>query len=246
MKNIRVIMVLAALGLILSLAGCSDNNGSTGSQPVTQEQTTQSSPSKTPTIAEKTVDKPAAAPTIETAKEAAPAPATPVLSANPVVVMQTSKGDITIELWPDKAPITVENFLTYVNEGFYDGTIFHRVIKGFMIQGGGFTPEMQQKSTRAPIKNEAAANLPNSRGTISMARTNTPDSATCQFFINHVDNTMLNYQGSARPGYAVFGKVISGMAVVDAIANVNTGNHGPFQNVPVQPIVIEKVTIQKP
>ena len=139
---------------------------------------------------------------------------------NKKVKLETSVGDIVIELNGEKAPITVKNFLGYVDSGFYSGTIFHRVIKGFMIQGGGFTEDMIQKQTKSPIKNEASNSLKNDRGTIAMARTSIPDSATCQFFINTVDNSFLNYTNSSNPGYAVFGKVIEGMDVVDKIAKI--------------------------
>ena len=168
-------------------------------------------------------------------------------AANPVVLMKTSLGTIRIELWPGKAPETVKNFLQYVDEGFYDGTTFHRVISNFMIQGGGFTQEMRQKPTHAPVKNEAAAELKNDRGTISMARTSVVDSATSQFFINVVDNASLNHtdNSSSGFGYAVFGKVIDGMDVVDKIKNVATSNSGQFQNVPVKPVVIESLKREK-
>jgi len=151
--------------------------------------------------------------------------------------MSTSLGDITIELDAEKAPITVENFLAYVDEGFYDGTIFHRVIPGFVLQGGGFTADMQQESTHAPIKNEADNGLKNDRGTLSMARTPEVDSATSQFFINLVDNAFLDH-GTRDFGYAVFARVIEGMDVVDKIATVETGNHGMHQGVPLEPVVI--------
>jgi cyclophilin family peptidyl-prolyl cis-trans isomerase len=166
-------------------------------------------------------------------------------SANPVVKMLTTKGLIVIELDAEKAPITVKNFLEYTKDGFYNGTIFHRIIKGFMIQGGGFTADMQQKKTKPPIKNEAANGLKNKRGTIAMARTGIPDSATSQFFINHKDNAMLDYRGPSPQtiGYAVFGKVIQGMEVVDAIAEVSTKRVGPHANVPVEPVVIQSVTL---
>ena len=166
---------------------------------------------------------------------------------NPVVLMKTSLGRIRIELWPGKAPETVKNFLQYVDEGFYDGTIFHRVIESFMIQGGGFTPDMKQKPTHAPVKNEASAELKNDRGTIAMARTMVVDSATTQFFINVVDNLSLNHRDSSSAGfgYAVFGKVIDGMDVVDKIKGVATSNSGQFQNVPVKPVVIESVKREK-
>jgi peptidyl-prolyl cis-trans isomerase A (cyclophilin A) len=139
------------------------------------------------------------------------------------VLMQTSKGDVTLELEEDKAPETVGNFLRYVDEGFYEGTIFHRVIKGFMIQGGGFTADMSQKKTHDPVKNEAKNGLKNARGTVAMARTSDPHSATAQFFINHKDNAFLDYPGQDGWGYTVFGKVTGGMEVVDAIAAVPTG-----------------------
>ena len=159
---------------------------------------------------------------------------------NPVVVMETTKGTIRIELWADKAPISVENFLRYTDNEFYDGLIFHRVINGFMIQGGGFNADMVQLSTYEPIKNEAKSNIPNNRGTLAMARTNVVDSATSQFFINLVDNDFLNHidETSRGFGYAVFGEVIEGMAVVDEIAGVDTGRSGPYSDVPTEPIII--------
>ncbi len=166
---------------------------------------------------------------------------------NPVVVMKTSEGTIKIELWADKAPETVKNFLQYANEGFYDGTIFHRVIPDFMIQGGGFAADMKQKPTRAPIKNEAAAELKNDRGTIAMARTMVVDSATAQFFINTKDNDFLNHKSNSPDGfgYAAFGKVIDGMDVVDKIGKVQTTRVGPHQDVPAKPVVIESVKQEK-
>lgn len=163
-------------------------------------------------------------------------------SAFPGVVLETSEGNIRIELWQDKAPVTVQNFLQYVDEGFYNGTVFHRVIDGFMIQGGGFTPDMQQKQTRPPIKNEAAADLKNERGTIAMARTGVVDSATAQFFINVQDNPNLNHRDETDRGfgYAVFGKVVEGMDVVDKIKKVATTSSGMHQNVPSKPVVIQQ------
>jgi peptidyl-prolyl cis-trans isomerase B (cyclophilin B) len=165
------------------------------------------------------------------------------MAENPKVEMKTSEGKMVIELWADKAPITVENFLQYVDEAFYDGTIFHRVIDNFMIQGGGFTKDMQQKPPKKPIKNEAAAELKNDRGTIAMARTQQVDSATCQFFINVVDNDFLNHKNESPGGfgYAVFGKVVEGLDVVDKIKAVKTGNMGPFGDVPKEPVIIESV-----
>lgn len=163
---------------------------------------------------------------------------------NPVVVLDTNKGTIKIELWADKAPITVENFLRYTDNGFYDGLIFHRVIDGFMIQGGGFDPDMVQKSTYDPIKNEATNGEANDRGTIAMARTNVVDSATSQFFINLVDNDFLNHTNETPRGYgyAVFGEVIEGMDVVDEIAKVQTGMVRGFGDVPSDTIVINSVS----
>ncbi|MDH4580872.1 peptidylprolyl isomerase A [Pseudomonas sp. BN415] len=155
----------------------------------------------------------------------------------PHVLLTTSAGEIEVELDADKAPVSVKNFLDYVDAGFYNGTVFHRVIPGFMIQGGGFDTDMSQKDTRDPIKNEADNGLRNLRGTLAMARTQAVNSATSQFFINHNDNAFLDH-GSRDFGYAVFGKVVRGMDVVDQIANVPTGNRGMFQNVPMQPVVI--------
>ena len=166
-------------------------------------------------------------------------------AAPPRVVLETTAGEIVLELDPARAPQTVENFLAYVEAGFYDGTIFHRVIPGFMVQGGGFTPDMQQKATRSPVKNEATNGLLNRRGTIAMARTSNPHSATAQFFINLADNAPLD-QAAARPGdfgYTVFGHVVSGMDAVDTIARVATGNRGPHQNVPVEPVVIRSARV---
>jgi peptidyl-prolyl cis-trans isomerase B (cyclophilin B) len=158
---------------------------------------------------------------------------------NPTVLMKTSKGDITIELYPDKAPLTVKNFLSYVDGKFYDGTIFHRVIKDFMIQGGGLTPAFEEKPSKPPIKNEAASGLKNKRGTIAMARTGEPHSATCQFFINHVDNSFLdNETASDGWGYCAFGKVVSGMDVVDAIASSPTMTKHGMRDVPRESIEI--------
>jgi cyclophilin family peptidyl-prolyl cis-trans isomerase len=158
------------------------------------------------------------------------------------VKLTTSMGPITLQLDKEKAPVTVENFAKYVDSGHYDGTIFHRVIDGFMIQGGGFDKDMRQKPTQAPIKNEAANGLKNDKYTIAMARTSDPNSASAQFFINVKDNDFLNYSAPTMQGwgYAVFGKVTEGQDVVDKIAKVATGNRGMHQNVPSQPVVIEK------
>jgi cyclophilin family peptidyl-prolyl cis-trans isomerase len=161
--------------------------------------------------------------------------------------MKTNMGEVTIELFQDKAPISVANFLTYANDGYYSGTVFHRVIQQFMIQGGGMTVDLSPKQTRDPIKNEATNGVTNARGTLSMARTNVVDSATSQFFINTVNNARsLDNSGTDAKsyGYAVFGKVIEGMDVVDEIAAVNTRSQGPHQNVPVEPVVIESITVK--
>ena len=165
---------------------------------------------------------------------------------NPVVVIETSMGGITVELFPDRAPKSVENFLAYVSQGFYDGTIFHRVISNFMIQGGGFTADMQKKDTRAPIENEADNGLKNRRGTLAMARTPEIHSATGQFFINVKDNAFLDYKGpsAADFGYAVFGQVTEGLDVVDKIKSVKTGGAGPYQDVPVEAVVIKTIRVQ--
>jgi len=166
-------------------------------------------------------------------------------AANPQVELKTSQGVIVLELDAAKAPKTVENFLQYVRDGHYDGTIFHRVIDGFMIQGGGMTADMKEKATRAPIRNEASNGLKNARGAIAMARTNDPHSATAQFFINVADNDFLNHRAPSGSGwgYAVFGRVIAGMDVVDKIKSVKTGNRGFHRDVPVEDVVIEKAKV---
>ena len=165
------------------------------------------------------------------------------VQAAPTVELQTGQGVITIEFDAAKAPKTVENFLKYATDGHYNGTIFHRVIPGFMIQGGGFDKEMKEKPTGAPLINEGKNGLKNLRGTIAMARRADPNSATAQFFINHKDNPSLDYPQPDGAGYAVFGKVTKGIEVVDKIAQVPTGNRGMHQNVPVTPVVIESVKI---
>ena len=176
------------------------------------------------------------------------AQATKAKAENPVVRMTTSLGTIDIELDAKHAPVTVANFLKYANEGFYNGTIFHRVIRGFMIQGGGFVPPLQRKPTHDPIKNEADNGLKNTAGTIAMARTSDPHSATSQFFINTVDNGFLDHKDKSGPGwgYTVFGKVIKGMDVVQKIEAVPTTRRGPHGDVPSQDVVIEKVELVKP
>jgi peptidyl-prolyl cis-trans isomerase A (cyclophilin A) len=167
---------------------------------------------------------------------------TPALAAGPQVLLKTSLGDITLELNEAKAPATVANFLGYVDEGFYDGTIFHRVIPNFMIQGGGLTADMTKKATAAPVMNEAKNGLKNVRGSIAMARTGEPHSATAQFFINHRDNSNLDYPSFDGWGYAVFGQVTAGMDVVDAIADVPTGMRDSRRDVPLETVTIESIT----
>ena len=158
------------------------------------------------------------------------------------LVFETSLGNFEVELFEKEAPISAKNFLDYVDDGFFDGLVFHRVIPGFMIQAGGFEPGMKQKKVKAPIKNEATNGLKNSRGTLAMARTNVVDSATAQFFVNLVDNEFLDHAGQANYGYAVFGKVTSGMDVIDKIAEVKTATRSGHQNVPADDVVITKAT----
>ena len=166
-----------------------------------------------------------------------------VKSQSNIVKLETSMGNIVIELNEQAAPVTVKNFLRYVEAGFYDGLIFHRVIPGFMIQGGGFTKQMAKKETRDPIINEARNGLSNKQGTIAMARSSNPDSATAQFFINHRDNDFLNYVDDKSAGYAVFGKVTEGMDVVDAIASVETTTKNGMDDVPVEPVTIQSAKV---
>ena len=166
------------------------------------------------------------------------------MAENPNVLLDTTEGEILIELYPDKAPETVANFLKYVDEGFYKNTIFHRVIKGFMIHGGGLTLKMEEKSTGAPVKNEADNGLKNDRGTIAMARTMDPHSATAQFFINLVDNDFLNHTAPTMQGwgYCVFGKVVDGMDVVDKIGKTKTGSRPPYDDVPLDSVLINEAS----
>jgi peptidyl-prolyl cis-trans isomerase A (cyclophilin A) len=168
---------------------------------------------------------------------------TAAAQSNPVVVIETSLGNITVELYQDEAPISVENFLTYVRDDFYAGTIFHRVIKGFMVQGGGMTEDMVRKETNPPIKNEATNGLRNERGTLAMARTAAVESATAQFFINVANNRALNHESEtqAEYGYAVFGKVIDGMDIVVEIEDTPTTTAGPYRDVPSTPVIIKSI-----
>ncbi|MCE2484611.1 MAG: peptidyl-prolyl cis-trans isomerase [Desulfurellaceae bacterium] len=161
----------------------------------------------------------------------------------PVVVLSTSMGEIKIGLYEEEAPETVKNFLDYVNDGFYDNTIFHRVIPNFMVQGGGFSPDMRQKDTKRPIRNEADNGLQNDEGTVAMARTNATHSATSQFFINVTRNSFLDHQSQANFGYCVFGRVIEGLDVVKQMEGVQTGRHGMYDDVPLEPIVIQSARV---
>ena len=176
------------------------------------------------------------------------APAETPAPGNPVVAISTSLGDITLELFKDRAPVSVNNFLVYAAEGFYEGTIFHRVKPGFMVQGGGFTPDLTEKSTHPPIQNEATNGLRNVRGTLAMARRMALRSATSQFYMNVADNRMLDHTGYGPDefGYAVFGRVLSGMDVVDRIAAVRTRTQGDMEDVPVDPVIIKSVRVVKP
>lgn len=169
------------------------------------------------------------------------------LSDKPQVVVETSKGTMVVELYPEEAPKTVANFLNYARWGHYDGTIFHRVIPDFMIQGGGFTPKMKEKMTEMAIENEADNGFKNDRGTVAMARTQDPHSATAQFFINTKNNTFLNHKSKTTEGwgYTVFGRVIQGMDVADAISKVQTTSRGSMENVPIEPVIITKVTVKE-
>ena len=248
--TLRRYPLLAAVAFLFFLAACGTQPEPETAEPETPAAETTEAPAETPPAEAPADDEPVAsvvpppAPAPAPAPKAAPTPPKKDAPAGPpVVVMQTNKGTIRIELFPDKAPKTVANFLAYVDDKFYDGTIFHRVIPNFMIQGGGFTADMAEKNTRAPIQNESQGGESNVRGTISMARTSDPHSATAQFFINHANNRMLDFgaQGPNQWGYAVFGRVVEGMDVVDAIAVTPTGNKGPYQNVPVENVVIESV-----
>ena len=169
------------------------------------------------------------------------------MTTNTIIIIKTSSGDIKLELFDDKAPRTSENFKEYIKSGYFNGMIFHRVIKDFMIQGGGFTQDMQQKETMQPIQNEANNMVSNERGTIAMARTNDPHSASAQFFINLKDNEFLDFKSETVQGwgYCVFGKVLEGIEIVDKIAQVSTGSYGPHQDVPNDPIIIKEIVIEK-
>ena len=239
----RFHIAVASAVTLLSFAMPANAQG-TPAAPKSEQPATapKSTPASTPVPTPTPASTPAPVPGTE-AKPATPAGQPAESKQEPAmtyVTMVTSMGDIVIELNNEKAPISTANFLSYVDKGFYDGTIFHRIIPTFMIQGGGFTPDMKQKATGSPIKNEWQNGLKNRRGTIAMARTSAPDSATCQFFINVVDNAMLDMPNGGA-AYAVFGKVVSGMDIVDKIKVVKTGNRGMFGDVPVETVEIKSV-----
>jgi peptidyl-prolyl cis-trans isomerase A (cyclophilin A) len=244
MKAVRTLWIVALLATLMVSFGC----GSTP-PPESAEKAPQAAPEPVTPPAEAPAEAPAEEPPAvakleqPVTKEPAPKVVPKAPAGNPVVVMETSKGTIRIELDAVKAPNTVKNFLAYVDSGFFNGTIFHRVIPGFMIQGGGFTAAMDEKDTRPPIQNESANGLTNDRGTIAMARTGDPHSATAQFFINHGGNNAFLNKDQSRDGwgYAVFGKVVAGMDVVDAIAAVPTGVTAGMENVPSTPVVIKSL-----
>ncbi len=238
-------LYLVVVVFLLAAAGCGsapapEEAAEKAPPPVAEEPVKEPEPVETAKL-----EPPAPAPKVEpkAAPKVEPKPAPPKAPAMPVVVMETSKGTIKIELNPERAPVTVKNFLEYVDAKFYDGTIFHRVIPNFMIQGGGFSPDMSEKPTRGPIKIESDNGLANLRGTIAMARTSNPNSATSQFFINHKTNGVLD-KSSPRGdgfGYAVFGKVIEGLDVLDAIAAVPTGMAKGHGDVPREAVIIKSV-----
>lgn len=233
-----VVAGIACVALAIALAGCKPKPQPAEEQPAAAE---------TAAPAQKGEEETPSAETEETEGKGAVESAESG-GANPRIVMETSMGTITLELFQDKAPATVKNFLSYADKGYYDGTLFHRVMSGFMIQGGGFEPGMKKKETDPPVENEAGNGLSNERGTVAMARTSDVDSATSQFFINHVDNAKLDHKDNTAFGfgYCVFGKVAEGMDVVDKIAAVATTTKGMFENVPVSDVVIKSVKREKP
>jgi cyclophilin family peptidyl-prolyl cis-trans isomerase len=255
MKLVRTFWVVLFVAAAIVIAGCGSSTPPEGTgtaeeavppeaPPAAEEAPPEGAPAEPPQSEGSGASIAPAAPEAPP-KAAAPPKTAPKKAATgkPVVVMDTSKGTIRIELDEEKAPVTVKNFLAYVDAKFYDGTIFHRVMPGFMIQGGGFGAAMQEKDTRAPIKNESSNGLSNTRGTLAMARTSDPNSATAQFFINHGEKNMFLDKANAGDGwgYAVFGKVIEGMDVVDAIALVPTTTKGPHEKVPTDAVVIKSI-----
>ena len=251
MRSVWTVLLMVVVSAAwLGATGCADSQGDGKSAKAPDKGIDESVAAPPPRIEEpvkaeepQTTALPATGESPKTSTETAVEPKEKPVQKSAIVEMKTSLGVITIELNAEKAPITVANFLKYVDEKFYDGTIFHRVMSNFMIQGGGFVPGMEQKATHGQIKNEAGNGLANDRGTIAMARTNVVDSATAQFFINVVDNRMLNHtDNTARGfGYCVFGKVTAGMDVVDKIRAVATGSVGQHDDVPVKDVVIESV-----
>ena len=239
-KRLGVFLVLVVLILgVLACPSAPPEKETTGKtpEPEAEESVTETEPVETAKL-----ETPMTEPEIKPAKKPEPKPEPPKPPARPVVVIETTKGNIKVELNPDRAPVTVKNFLQYVDDKFYDGAIFHRVKQRFMIQGGGFTPDMREKPTRPPIKIESGNGLANLRGAIAMARTSDPNSATSQFYINDKTNRFLDKDQDPRGwGYAVFGKVTEGLDVVDAIAAVPTGFHKGHGDVPGEPIVIKSI-----
>jgi len=238
MKRIEAICSVAVLAMMILTGGCESAIEET---PQGQSEETAKAPPKI------TSGDPVAKVPAKTPRTKPAAPAKAPAGNKPTVVIETSMGSITAELWPELAPITVKNFLAYVKSEHFDGLIFHRVMKGFMIQGGGFDPDMRQRATRDPIKNEAGFDKLNNRGTLAMARTPVIDSATSQFFINLVDNAALNHRDRSFRGfgYCAFGKVIDGMDVVDKIATVEVGYNGGHANVPTTPVLIKTIRLKK-
>lgn len=235
MPSTRFAWLLASVLLIALAAGCGG-----GSEPATETETEAAAPPPAPGDSADDAG-------LEVSDEDTEEGGSDIAAgAYPVVEMRTNFGIVALELYPDKAPKTVENFLSYVRAGFYDGTIFHRVVPGFVIQGGGFTAEMAKKDTEAPIENEADNGLLNLKGAICMARTMEPQSATSQFFINTKDNPALDFRERSPQGwgYAVFGKVVEGLDVVEQIEGTPTGNNGPYQNVPIEAVVIESARVR--
>nr|CAA6808950.1 MAG: Peptidyl-prolyl cis-trans isomerase PpiB (EC [uncultured Thiotrichaceae bacterium] len=225
MKQALALMLILAFGT----AGCgaaetTTNSGSATQQETTKTETTEATQKNTPSEKKTSSGD---------------------IMSNPKVLIETSKGNITIELDAENAPISTKNFIAYVEDGFYEGTIFHRVIPNFMVQGGGMNPDMSEKANKGKIQNEANNGLKNERGTLAMARTPDPHSASSQFFVNVADNSFLNFKSETPQGwgYAVFGKVTDGMDIVDAIVGVKTGNRGGHQDVPAEPITMDKVTV---